>query len=63
MMHVLKTPTGEKLTIEMGCNHPDMKSNNAASVGCSGNCSECSHSIATTSIPEMLMLLELAGMR
>ena len=63
MTHYLTAPAGDKIKIEMGCNHPDMKSNNAASVGCGGNCSECSHSIATTSIPKMLMLLELADMR
>ena len=63
MTHILKSPAGDKIKIEMGCNHPDMCGNNAASVGCSGNCAECSHSVATTSIPDMLKLLELAGMR
>ena len=63
MTHYLTAPAGDKIKIEMGCDHPDMKSNNVASIGCGGNCAECSHSIATTSIPDMLKLPELAGMR
>lgn len=62
MLHYLKTEDGNlKVKTEMGCNHPKMKNNNTDSVGCGGECHECSHSIATCTIPEMLGLLKRAG--
>lgn len=62
MKHILKDSQGRKYEIEMGCNHPDMWDNTTDSVGCSGNCEACKWSIATCTIPEILRLIELAGL-
>lgn len=62
MTHFLKDSNGNKYEIEMGCNHPDMQDNTTESVGCTGNCASYQYSVATCSIPEMLRLIELAGL-
>lgn len=61
MTHYLHTKDKTlKVKIEMGCNHPKMRENNAESIGCKGNCEECKFSIATLTVPEMFALLERA---
>lgn len=62
MTHYLKTEDGTmEIKVEMGCNHPDITDNSTESVGCNGNCCCCKYSIATTTVPEMMKLLERAG--
>ena len=58
MTHYLKTSKGEKFQVEMGCTHPDMENNNAANVGCDGECGKCKHSIAKMTIPDFFKLLK-----
>lgn len=61
MTHYLKNKNGDfKIAVNMGCNHPDMENNNTESIGCGGNCQECSYSIASLNIPDMLELLKRA---
>ena len=61
MRHYLKNEDGSfKITIEMGCSHPNMKNNSTSSVGCKGNCENCQYGIATCTIQEMDKLLSLA---
>ena len=61
MTHYLESQDGKfRIEIEMGCNHPAMKNNSTESVCCDGDCSQCGHSIAKTTIPEMLELLNRA---
>lgn len=44
MKHYLKSKDGEiKYTVDMYCEHPNMKNNNTESVGCNGTCSECKY--------------------
>lgn len=52
---------GKIFTIEMGCNHPDMRGNTTESVGCNGDCEECGYSIASTTIPQINELIRLAN--
>lgn len=61
MKHYLRTEDGLfKLDVEMGCNHPDADDNTTESIGCNGNCEECTYSVAKCTIPEMLELLNRA---
>lgn len=51
MKHYLKSKDGEiKYTVDMYCEHPNMKNNNTESVGCNGACSECKYGMATLSL-------------
>lgn len=44
MKHYLKSKDGEiKYTVDMYCEHPNMKNNNTESVGCNGACSKCKY--------------------
>lgn len=62
MTHYLKTEKGElEIKVEMGCNHPNMTDNSTESVGCKGDCCCCKHSVATTTLPVMMELLNRAG--
>ena len=61
MKYYMRSKEGDfKFEVSAYCGHPDMRDNNAASVGCSGNCEECRHSVARTTIPEMMELLRRA---
>ena len=61
MTHYLKSKDGNfKFKVEMGCGHKDMVGNSTSSVGCDGNCQECSSSVATLSIPDVMELIRRA---
>ena len=64
MVHYLANKeTGKEVTVAMGCNYPEEQ------LTCSGNCGECSYSIAkfsdgrTMTIPEALEVIKAEGLK
>lgn len=61
MKHYLKSKDGEiKYTVDMHCEHPNMKNNNTESVGCNGACSECKYGMATLSRKDFYEIMKYA---
>ena len=61
LKHYLKSKDGEiKYTVDMHCEHPNMKNNNTESVGCNGACSECKYGMATLSLKDFYEIMKYA---
>lgn len=57
--HYLKSKDGDiEYTVDMYCEHPNMKNNNTESVGCNGVCSECKYGMATLSLKDFYKIMK-----
>ena len=57
MTHYL-TIKGNKFSVEMGCNHPDLKHNSCPTQG--GDCENCQYGVCTMKIKDALRLFKAA---